>query len=95
MSFGVAAASLVTAVFIPEHLQTIPRQMIHGIHDGFFVLGGITVLSTIVFAELKKSDGENTSRQQVDQTPGDAIATLSPSQLRPAHRIGLDASPAG
>jgi EmrB/QacA subfamily drug resistance transporter len=85
MSFGVAAASLVTAVFIPARAQTIPRAMIHGIHNGFFVLGGITLLSTIVFRELKKTDGENTSRQHELQSTEDPAATLPPAQLRPAH----------
>jgi EmrB/QacA subfamily drug resistance transporter len=85
MSFGVASASLVTAIFIPHHLHTTALEMIHGIHYGFFVLGGITVLSTLVFSELKKTDGENTSRQQDQQHAGDPIATLPPSALRPAH----------
>ena len=31
--------------------------MIHGIHYAFFVLGGLTVMSTIVFRELKSTDG--------------------------------------
>ena len=29
--------------------------MIHGIHRAFFVLGGMTILSTIVFRELKRA----------------------------------------
>jgi hypothetical protein len=44
--------------------------MIHGIHNAFFVLGGITVLSTIVFRELKSTDGENTSQHKVLQHAG-------------------------
>jgi EmrB/QacA subfamily drug resistance transporter len=70
MSFGVASASLVTALFIPDRFHSSASQMIHGIHYGFFVLGGITVLSTIVFNELKNRDGENTSRQRELQTAG-------------------------
>ncbi|HTC35783.1 MAG TPA: DHA2 family efflux MFS transporter permease subunit [Bryobacteraceae bacterium] len=65
MSFGVATASLVTAVFIPDRFRSTPAQMIHGIHDGFFVLGAITIFSTIVFSELKSGDGDNTSRHKV------------------------------
>ena len=64
MSFGVATASLVTALFIPDRFHSSPAQMIQGIHKAFFVLGGITVLSTLVFRELKSTDGENTSRHK-------------------------------
>ena len=32
MSFGVAAASLTTAVFIPDRFRSSPAEMIHGIH---------------------------------------------------------------
>jgi EmrB/QacA subfamily drug resistance transporter len=64
MSFGVAVASLVTAVFIPDRFISNPAQMIHGIHDAFFVLGGITVISTAVFRELKSTDGASTSQHK-------------------------------
>ncbi|HEY4128855.1 MAG TPA: DHA2 family efflux MFS transporter permease subunit [Gammaproteobacteria bacterium] len=62
ISFGVAAASLVTAAFIPDRFHTTPTEMIHGIHLGFLVLGGLTAVSTLVFAGLKKSDGDSVSR---------------------------------
>jgi hypothetical protein len=39
--------------------------MVTGIHRSFFVLGAVTVLSTIVFRELKVTDGENASRHRV------------------------------
>jgi EmrB/QacA subfamily drug resistance transporter len=65
MSFGVAIASLLTALFIPDRFRSSPGEMIHGIHRAFFVLGGITVLSTIVFRELRSSDGETTSQHKV------------------------------
>jgi EmrB/QacA subfamily drug resistance transporter len=65
ISFGVATASLLTAVFIPDRFHTSPAEMIHGIHSALFVLGGITVLSTIVFRELKSMDGAATSQHKV------------------------------
>jgi EmrB/QacA subfamily drug resistance transporter len=65
ISFGVATASLLTAVFIPDRFHTSPAEMIHGIHAALFVLGGITVLSTIVFRELKSMDGAATSQHKV------------------------------
>ena len=74
MSFGVAAASLVTALFIPDRFHSDPSQMIHGIHLAFFVLGGLTVLSAGVFMELKPEDGDNLSQHQPPDGPGPASA---------------------
>src|SRR5579863_7555804 len=62
ISFGVASAALVIALFIPDRFHSSAPEMILGIHRGFFVLGGITVLSTIVFGKLKSTDGDTTSR---------------------------------
>jgi EmrB/QacA subfamily drug resistance transporter len=62
ISFGVATASLVTAFFLPDRFRSNPQQFIHGIHHAFFVLGGMTILSTIVFSELKKGDGDAVSQ---------------------------------
>lgn len=62
ISFGVASASLVTAFFIPDHARSNPAQFIQGIHKAFFVLGGMTLLSTIVFSGLKKGDGNSVSQ---------------------------------
>lgn len=62
ISFGVAAASLVTAAFIPDRFHADPAQMIHGIHKGFLVLGAMTVVSTLVFAGLRRDDGDAVSR---------------------------------
>ncbi len=62
ISFGVASASLVTAFFLPDRYRSDPPQFIHGIHRAYLVLGGMTVLSTVVFRELKKGDGDIVSR---------------------------------
>jgi EmrB/QacA subfamily drug resistance transporter len=65
ISFGVASASLVTAFFIPDRFRSNPPEMIHGIHNAFCVLGALTVLSTIVFRELKSEDGAAVSQRRV------------------------------
>jgi hypothetical protein len=70
ISFGVAAASLATAFFIPDRFHTSPPGMIHGIHQAFLVLGGLTVLSAIVFRELKNDDGDTVSQHNVVQHVG-------------------------
>jgi EmrB/QacA subfamily drug resistance transporter len=67
ISFGIALASLATAFFIPDRYHSSPRQMIHGIHQAFFVLGAITVLATIVFRELKSGDGDAVSQHKMLQ----------------------------
>jgi EmrB/QacA subfamily drug resistance transporter len=61
ISFGVAVASLVTAFFIPNQAATGEAAMIHGIHQAFVVLGSLTVLSAIIFRELKDNDGDAVS----------------------------------
>jgi EmrB/QacA subfamily drug resistance transporter len=64
ISFGVASASLVTAFFIPDRHNSSAPQFIHGIHRALFVLGGMTILSTIAFRELKRGDGEAVSQRK-------------------------------
>ena len=61
ISFGVASASLVTVFFLPSRSSST-EQFIHGIHQAFFVLGGMTLLSTIVFCELRRGDGDSVSQ---------------------------------
>ena len=65
VSFGVASASLVTAFFIPDRHTSNPLEFIHGVHRAYLVLGGMTILSTIVFRELKKGDGDSVSQRKV------------------------------
>jgi EmrB/QacA subfamily drug resistance transporter len=56
MSFGVAAASLLTAAFIGSNRQH-DAALIRGIHETFLVLGGVTMASSLVFVGLKSDDG--------------------------------------
>jgi hypothetical protein len=62
MSFGVAVASLVTAVFVPDRFRATPLEMMSGIHRAFVVLGLLTVVSTLIFRTLRAEDGVNVSR---------------------------------
>jgi EmrB/QacA subfamily drug resistance transporter len=66
VSFGVAAASLAAALFIPDRFHATSPQMIHGIHLALWVLGTLTIVSTIVFNELKSGDGGAVSRHKVE-----------------------------
>jgi EmrB/QacA subfamily drug resistance transporter len=64
ISFGVAAAGLATAFFIPS-ARSNPTEMIHGIHKALIALGILTILSTIVFRSLKSGDGDDVSLHKV------------------------------
>jgi hypothetical protein len=61
MSFGVAAASLTAAVFLPSRERPDVAEMILGIHRALLVLGGLTVVSAGVFRGLRPGDGDNVS----------------------------------
>jgi EmrB/QacA subfamily drug resistance transporter len=64
ISFGVAAAGLTTALFVPR-THSNPAEMIHGVHEALLVLGGFTIISTVIFRHLKRGDGQNVSQQKV------------------------------
>jgi len=57
ISFGVAAAGLTSALFIPPSVHANPSAFLHGIHEAFLVLGGFTVISSLVFWSLRTGDG--------------------------------------
>ena len=67
ISFGVASASLATAFFIPDRFHSNAREMIHGIHEAFLVLGVLTIVSTLIFTDLQSGDGDNVSQHKVLQ----------------------------
>jgi hypothetical protein len=58
ISFGVATASLATALFVADRFHASPAEMIHGIHKAFLLLGGMTVFSAVIFSGLKREDGQ-------------------------------------
>jgi EmrB/QacA subfamily drug resistance transporter len=65
LSFGVAAASLAVAVFIPDRFRSDPAEMIRGIHSGLVALGGLTLVSALVFRELRPDDGAIVSQYAI------------------------------
>jgi hypothetical protein len=69
ISFGVAAAGLTTALFVPSTHST-PAEMIHGIHKALIALGILTIVSTVVFRSLKSGDGDDVSQHRVLHTGG-------------------------
>ena len=75
MSFGVATASLVAAVFLPDRFHTNASEMIRGLHHAFLVLGAGTIASTVVFSRLKPADGSAVSLHRGDRTD---LSTAAP-----------------
>jgi len=65
MSFGVAAASLAAALFVPGRAQANPAALVHGIHLAFLALGGFTAVSALLFRGLTSTDGDNISQHKV------------------------------
>ena len=68
ISFGVAIAGLATGFFLPPQAYTEPVNFVQGIHQAFVSLGGLTVLSAIVFRTLRSGDGDNVSQHKVLHT---------------------------
>lgn len=64
ISFGVAGAALIAAVFVPPHMHANPAAIIHGVQYAFLALGGLTILSSVVFMELKSDDGDGLSHHE-------------------------------
>jgi hypothetical protein len=62
ISFGVAGAALIAAIFVPPEMHSHPDAIIHGAQQAFLALGLLTVLSSAVFLELKADDGADMSR---------------------------------
>jgi EmrB/QacA subfamily drug resistance transporter len=58
ISFGIASAGLIAAIFVPRvFLSNISEVMEFSLGNAFLVLGGLTLLSTLVFSRLRANDG--------------------------------------
>jgi EmrB/QacA subfamily drug resistance transporter len=64
ISFGVASASLIAALFLPDRFHAGAPEMIRGVHRAFLVLGVATIVSTLVFSGLKRDDGSAVSQHK-------------------------------
>ena len=70
VSFGVAAASLAAAFFVPDKMQATAPELIHGIHLALLALGVLTIASTIVFYDLRSGDGDAVIRHKAELPSG-------------------------
>jgi hypothetical protein len=82
ISFGVAAAGLATALFVPS-TRSDPTEMIQGIHKALIALGIPTTVSTIAFRSLRSGDGDDVSLHKVSSSG-------RMTQLVDIHRVSFD-----
>jgi EmrB/QacA subfamily drug resistance transporter len=68
ISFGVAAASLAAAFFVPDREHTSPGDLIDGIHHAFVALGVLTAISALLFRALRTGDGDLVSLHKMPGT---------------------------
>lgn len=61
LSFGVALASVVATWFLHNVTAEDHSHYISALHHAFFILGAVTLLSTLGFACLRGDDGHNVS----------------------------------
>ncbi|MBU1440776.1 MAG: DHA2 family efflux MFS transporter permease subunit [Gammaproteobacteria bacterium] len=65
LSFGLACGSLVTGYYLGGLPQTDAAAVTVALHHAFLTIGGLTLVSTIVFWSLRPQDGESVSRGKV------------------------------
>jgi hypothetical protein len=63
----VAGAALIAAIFVPPAMHSHPDAIIRGAQQAFLALGVLTILSSVVFMELKADDGADMSRHDADR----------------------------
>jgi MFS family permease len=77
MSFGLATGSLVTAWFLGRVPQTDQVMVTKALHHAFLTLAVMTMLSSIVFARLRRGDGESITRSKTATAVAQDPAPLS------------------
>lgn len=67
ISFGVAGAALIAAFFVPSGDAVQAAAIIGGVQRAFLFLGVLTIVSAIVFVELKSDDAADVAHR--DKSP--------------------------
>jgi hypothetical protein len=62
LSFGLAAASLVTVFFLSDLPQSDHAAVTRALHHGYLMMAGLTLVSSLAFWGLRKNDGESISK---------------------------------
>ncbi len=77
MSFGLAAGSIVTAWFLGRVPQTDQVMVTRALHHAFITLAVMTMLSSLVFARLRRDDGESITKSKTATAVAQDPAPLS------------------
>lgn len=77
MSFGLACGSIVTAWFLGRVPQTNQVMVTNAIHHAFLTLSVVTMISAVLFARLRREDGESISKGKA------AAAVAAPEPTAP------------
>lgn len=77
MSFGLAAGSIVTAWFLGRVPQTDQVMVTKALHHAFIALAVMTMLSSLVFARLRRDDGESITKSKTATAVAQDPAPLS------------------
>jgi len=77
MSFGLACGSIVTAWFLGRVPQTNQVMVTNAIHHAFLTLSIVTMISAVLFARLRREDGESISKGKT------AAAVAAPEPTTP------------
>ena len=77
MSFGLACGSIVTAWFLGRVPQTNQVMVTNAIHHAFLTLSVVTMISAVLFARLRREDGESISKGKA------AAAVAAPEPTTP------------
>ena len=77
MSFGLAAGSIVTAWFLGRVPQTDQVMVTKALHHAFIALAVMTMLSSLVFARLRRGDGESITQSKTATAVAQDPAPLS------------------
>ena len=62
LSFGLAAASLITVFFLADLPQSDHLAVTRALHHGYLTMSGLTLVSSLAFWWLRKNDGESVSK---------------------------------
>lgn len=81
LSFGVAVGSLTAGWFLGHVDQTDAEQTIPALHNAFFALGSITIISGLTFLGLHPHDGNNISNRKPLPPPRGQLRAESRAEI--------------
>lgn len=81
LSFGVAVGSLSAAWFLGRAQPGVAAATISALHHAFFLLGAVTVVSSLSFLGLQANDGNNISHREPRSVPRGQVRADAHAEL--------------